>query len=173
MAVINIAFTSPINAPDASPILTQEQVWTGLKRKVRRAYEFVPVITACEVISEEGPEDGYKVVRRATFAPGIREVDTVVETCIHYPPNRVDFHQEDGSHVANIVSKGPDGELLMTYSFGWRHPDIAQDSEEAHKIEENYWKVRRRAAMWKHSVSYTYMMYYVRCANNPIDRCPR
>ncbi|KAH7009872.1 hypothetical protein EDB80DRAFT_892003 [Ilyonectria destructans] len=146
MAVINIAFTSPINPPGASPILTQEQVWTGLERKVRRAYEFVSVITACEVISEEGPEDGYKVVRQATFAPGIRKGgDTAVETCLHYPPNRVDFHQEDGSNVANIVSKGPDGELLMTYSFGWRHPDIAEGSEEAKKIEENYWKMSKIA----------------------------
>ncbi|KAF7556402.1 hypothetical protein G7Z17_g1455 [Cylindrodendrum hubeiense] len=146
MAIISLAYTSPINPSGASPVLTQAQVWTGLKRKVRRAYEFVPVITACEVISEEDTENGYKVVRQATFAPGIRDGgNTVQETCLHYAPTRVDFHQEDGTNISNIVSKGADGELLMTYAFEFRHPDVAEGSEEAKDIQEKYWKMSKMA----------------------------
>lgn len=138
MVNIHLAYTAPINPPSASPVLTQSQVWTGLKRKVKRAYEFVPVITACEVISEEGNT----VVREATFAAGTLGKDTpaktVREVCVHQAPSRVDFKQEDGSTVSNIVSKGPEGELLMTYSFEWRHGDIQEGSEQETDLRAKY-----------------------------------
>lgn len=144
MVSINIAYTAPINPEGASLALTQAQVWAGLRRKVRHAEEFVPVIVACEVLQEEGE----KVIREVVFAakggphnskPG--ENKPVKETCVHYPPARVDFEQEDGSTISNIVSKGPGGELLMTYSFEWRHPDVAEGSAEAVGLEESHWKV--------------------------------
>ncbi|KAH7126078.1 hypothetical protein EDB81DRAFT_698590 [Dactylonectria macrodidyma] len=142
MVTINLAYTSPINPPGASPVLTQDQVWEALKRKVRTPSDFVPVITTCEVISEEGPEDGFKLVRRVTFVPGFKEDgDTAEETCLHYPPSRIDFHQQDGSSVANIVSRGADGEMLLTFSFQWRHPSVEVGSEQAKEIEEKYWKM--------------------------------
>ena len=129
MVTINLAYTAPINPSGATPVLTESQVWTGLKRKVKRAYEFVPVITACEVESEEGDT----VVRRATFQAGFTGPDsparTVREVCVHMEPSRVDFKQEDGSTVSNIVSRGPEGELLMTYSFEWRNQDAATAEE--------------------------------------------
>ncbi|KAH7136788.1 hypothetical protein B0J13DRAFT_81039 [Dactylonectria estremocensis] len=142
MVTINMAYTSPINPPGATPLLTQDQVWAGLKRKVHHPSDFVPVITACEVVSEEGPEDGFKIVRRVTFVPGFKDHgDTVEETCLHYPPSRVDFHQPDGSSVANIVSRGADDELLLTFSFQWRHPSVEPGSEQAKEIEDKYWKM--------------------------------
>lgn len=36
------------------PILTRAQVLAGLRRKIRFAQEFVPVIESCEVLSDEG-----------------------------------------------------------------------------------------------------------------------
>lgn len=129
MVTINLAYTAPINPEGATPVLTEAQIWTGLKRKVKRAYEFVPVISACEVESEEGNV----VVRNATFqadwnGKGAPE-KKVHEVCVHMEPCRIDFKQEDGSNVTNLVSKGPDGELLMTYSFEWRGQPDAKAEE--------------------------------------------
>lgn len=60
---------------------------------------------------------------------------------MHYEPCRVVFQQEDGSTVTNIISKRPDGELLMSYVFEWRHPDVSAGSEKAAQLEESHWKV--------------------------------
>lgn len=135
MVTINLAYTAPINPPGASPVLTKAQVWAGLKRKVLKPYEFVPVIVGCEVISEKGNT----VVREVTFAADKNGVEQVVlETCVCLPPCREDFQQENGSTISNIVSKGPDGELLMTFSFQWIHEAIAEGSdEEAKQIQEH------------------------------------
>merc|ERR1712054_565637 len=131
MVTINLAYTAPINPAGASPVLTESQVWTGLKRKVRRAHEFVPVIVACEVISEEGNT-------KETNEP-VREV------CVHFPPSRVDFKQDDGSTISNIVSRGPEGELLMTYAFEWKHDHIQEGSDEATATREKYFKMAKMA----------------------------
>lgn len=138
MVTINIAYTAPINPTGAEPKLTQAQIWAGLERKVRRAQEFVPIIVSCDVIAEEQTEKGFTVTREVKFkgaASSIREI------CNHFAPSRVDFEQENGSFISNIVSKGQDGELWMTYAFEWRHPDVAEGSEEAEKLEAEHWKV--------------------------------
>ncbi|RYP16599.1 hypothetical protein DL765_005060 [Monosporascus sp. GIB2] len=144
MVTVNIAYTAPINPAGAEPVLTKSQVWAGLQRKVRRAYEFVPVITSCEVLSEGKTDDGdkVKIVREVVFSPdGPRPGGAAVkEVCVHYPPSRVDFQQEDGSTITNLVSKGPEGELLMTYSFEWRHPDVEEGSAKAAELEETHMK---------------------------------
>lgn len=123
MVTVNIAYTAPINPEGATPVLTESQIWTGLKRKVKRPFEFVPVISACEVESEEGNT----VTRKATFEDGWGGPGSlskqIREVCVHFEPTRIDFNQEDGSIIQNIVSKGPDGELLLTYSFEWRDQD--------------------------------------------------
>ncbi|KAF3012774.1 hypothetical protein E8E14_003920 [Neopestalotiopsis sp. 37M] len=140
---INIAYTAPINPAGAEPKLNQTQIWTGLERKVRHAQEFVAIIVGCDVVSEEQSAKGYLTVTRdVTFkgAPG-----PVREVCTHYAPARVDFEQDNGSFISNIVSKGPDGELLMTYSFAWAHPDVAEGSAEVQKLEADHWKTAKIA----------------------------
>lgn len=145
MVVINLAYTAPINPAGAEPALTQSQVWTGLKRKVRRAPEFVPLILECEVVREDETDGGERVVREVRFAetrgPDSKPGAPIRETCVHYPPSRVDFEQENGSTISNIVSTGPAGELLMTYSFEWRHPDVEQGSAKAAELEQSHRKV--------------------------------
>ncbi|KAF4464296.1 duf1857 domain-containing protein [Fusarium albosuccineum] len=144
MVNFNLAYTAPINPAGAEPVLTRDQVWKGLKRKVRHAQEFVSVIVDCKVITEEVAETGDKVTREVTFVPnlGIRDSNAPAkETVYEFAPSRVDFHQEDGSTVSNIVSSGPDGELLMTYAFEWRHPSIAEGSDEAKALEAKNWKL--------------------------------
>jgi len=144
MVTFNLAYTAPINPSGATPVLSESQIWAGLKRKVRHAEEFVPVIVACEVLSEEGNT----VVRQATFQSDSNPKETtkpVRETCIHLPPSRVDFKQEDGSNISNIVSKGPEGEFMMTYSFEWRHENIKEGSSEERETRVKYEKMAKMA----------------------------
>lgn len=82
MVNIHLAYTTPINPPSAQPVLTHSQCWAGLQRKIRRAYEFVGAITACDVVSEKDNE----VVREVVFREGNRKVR---EVCRSYAPTRV------------------------------------------------------------------------------------
>lgn len=68
MVQIHCAYTAPLNPPGASPVLSREQVWQGLQRKIRRAQDFVPVITSTDVLEER--DGGNEVVRVAHFRAG-------------------------------------------------------------------------------------------------------
>ncbi|WXC59847.1 hypothetical protein SNK03_005704 [Fusarium graminearum] len=147
MFIINLAFTAPINPSGISPVLTEAQVWKGLQRKVRKAHEFVAPILKCEVISEEETKTGIKVTRQVTFAEGARgDTDAVVKEIVHeFAPTRVDFRQPDGSNIYNIVSVDEDGNLLMTYAFEWRHPELDAEGEKAKEQREKYSKMAQVA----------------------------
>ncbi|KAF2190902.1 DUF1857-domain-containing protein [Zopfia rhizophila CBS 207.26] len=121
MVTFNLAYISRINPPGITPILNYPQIWAGLQRKIRFAQEFVPVIESCNVISDK---DG--VVERQ---------DSAREVVRSYEPAWVDFEQDDGTHIRNIVSDGPSGtpsDLHMTYMFEFRLPHI-QEGEAAEK----------------------------------------
>ncbi|KAF2847992.1 DUF1857-domain-containing protein [Plenodomus tracheiphilus IPT5] len=147
MVHIHLSHTSPINPPSASPILTQPQVWAGLQRKIRFAQEFVPVIETCEVLSETTEDDdddvgkggqggGTVVTREVKFKEGAGPKDRAREVVRGFWPSWVDFEQEDGSHIRNIISSGSSGEdhdLYMTYVFEFRFPHIKEGSDEAEK----------------------------------------
>ncbi|KAH9906302.1 DUF1857-domain-containing protein [Xylariomycetidae sp. FL2044] len=154
MVTLNLAYTAPINPAGATPTLTPAQIWAGLRRKVRRAQEFVPVILSCEVLSTEtlpssadGGGGNEQVVREVQFAAGDGRPSgrPIRETCVHYAPCRVVFLQEDGSSIVNVVSRGPEGELYMTYVFEWRRPEVEEGSEEAKALEESNWKMAKMA----------------------------
>ncbi|KAI8629642.1 DUF1857-domain-containing protein [Xylariaceae sp. FL1651] len=148
MVTFNIAYTAPINRAGATPVLTQAQVWEGLKIKVRQAQDFVKAITKCEVLSEEAlPTGELQVTREVQFVAGTTHGNggVVKEVCVHYAPCRVVFKQEDGSTVTNVISQGPDGELLMSYIFEWRHSDVTEGSERASQLEEAHWKMAKMA----------------------------
>lgn len=123
MSTNNIAFTARLNPAGASPILTEDQVWTGLLLKIKSAETFVrKAIQSTTVISEStDPSTGNPVtVREVVFCENRRKVR---ETVTAYKPSRVAFVQPDGSAITNIVSEDADGELYMTYTFEWRHPE--------------------------------------------------
>ncbi|KAI1342773.1 hypothetical protein F5Y15DRAFT_268674 [Xylariaceae sp. FL0016] len=146
MVTFNLAYTAPINPSGASPVLTQAQVWEGLKIKVRAAQEFVPVITGCDVVSEEtSPAGNLQVTRDVKFKPGGPSKTEAREVCVHYAPCRVVFEQEDGSTVTNVVSRDAGGNLMMSYVFEWRHPGMSEGSEEVAKLEEGHWKMAKMA----------------------------
>ncbi|KAF1987903.1 DUF1857-domain-containing protein [Aulographum hederae CBS 113979] len=144
MVKIHLAYTAPINPPSASPLLTEAQIWQGLVRKVRRAYEYVPIITRCDVVSEKEGE----ITRVVNFKEGTGPPGDVREVCKLMEPCRIDFLQTDGSTISNIVSDGPSGEtsdLMMTYSFEWVHPNIEAGSEEEKAKMIQYKKMARGA----------------------------
>jgi hypothetical protein len=129
MVTLHLAHTSPINPPNATPVLSPAQIWAGLQRKIRFAQEFVPVIESCEVLEEK---DGV-VTREVVFKKGMGPKDRAKEVVRGFWPSWVDFEQEDGSHIKNIISDGADGGLYMTYAFEFRLPGVQEGSEQAEK----------------------------------------
>lgn len=86
MPTVHLSYTSAINKPGASPVLTVPQIWAGLQRKVRFAQEFVPVIESCTVLEEK--EDG-TVVRDVKFKEGAGPKPQARETVREYYPSWV------------------------------------------------------------------------------------
>lgn len=86
MVVVNCAYTEQINPEGASPILTRDQIWKGLQRKIRRAQDFVAPIESCDVLEEKENE----VVREAHFKEFMGQpAHSVKEVCKSYPPTKV------------------------------------------------------------------------------------
>lgn len=52
----------------------------------------------------------------------------------------IEFFQSVGSasRVLNIVSTGADGELYLTFTFEWEHPEIQAGSREAVEKQREY-----------------------------------
>ena len=147
MAVFRLAYTEPINPAGSSPVLTWSQVWAGFQRKLKNGHEFVPSIQSCEIVSEDSTEN--TVTRDVIFKAGQGPKGggaTVKEFCKSYEPVRVDFRQEDGSSITNLISSGSGGaeDLYMTFAFEWRHADVEDGSEEAKRLEGAHQKVSQR-----------------------------
>lgn len=86
MVLLYLSYTSKINKEGDAPVLTIDQVWKGLQRKVRFAQEFVPIIESCTVIEEK--EDG-TVVRDVKFKEGAGPKPQARETVKEYYPSWV------------------------------------------------------------------------------------
>ncbi|KAF5567873.1 hypothetical protein FNAPI_447 [Fusarium napiforme] len=142
MVNINLAYSAPINPSGASPILSEAQIWNGLRRKVRKAHEFVAPILECEVLSEEQTELSTKVTRQVVFGKEARgsNGNVVKEVVYEFAPTRVDFYHPDGSKIFNIVSVDQEGNLMLTYAFEWRHPGVEAESEQAKELRDKYMK---------------------------------
>jgi len=98
MVTINCAYTEQINPAGASPVLSRDQVWAGLQRKIRKAQDFVPIITGCDVLKEKEDE----VVREAHFKErdGI-PAHSVKEVCKSYYPAKVSPGRIHNQHRGN------------------------------------------------------------------------
>lgn len=84
-----IAFTAPINPTGATPVLSRDQVWAGLHRKVRHAEEFVGNAIKSTTVLEEKKDDLGRdvVVRECVFREGNRKVK---EVCTFFPQMKVE-----------------------------------------------------------------------------------
>lgn len=150
MVRLYVNYTAPINPPSATPYLSQSQIWAALQRKVRRAQDFVPAITSCTVLEEHDNV----ITRNVVFAPGFMgdAAKTVKEVCVSDEPTRVEFRQEDGTTILNVVGWGPgfgnEGNaegglgLYLTYLFEWERADLVRGSDQWEKEMEKYRKVR-------------------------------
>lgn len=140
----NIAYTAPINPPSASPVLTYAQIWQGLELKIRAGQDFVGgAIVSTDVISTSQTEHGNPItVREVVFRDGNRRVQ---EECIAFKPMKVEFHQPNGSKVQNVISQDGDGNLYMTYTFEWLHPELEGDDAGLAAAKEKEWGVGKMA----------------------------
>ncbi|KAK5075998.1 hypothetical protein LTS08_002507 [Lithohypha guttulata] len=142
-----LAYTAPINPDGATPVLSKDQVWQGLQRKVRQAQVFVPnAIKSTQVLSEEKDEHGREVVKREVIF--IENDRKARESCVFFPQMKVEAHkfiQSDGTKVLNTISDGAGGQLYMTYQFEWF---MAEDTP----VEKQQENIKKWEAMSKTAV---------------------
>ncbi|THC94325.1 hypothetical protein EYZ11_006201 [Aspergillus tanneri] len=145
MLTLHIAYTEPVNSDDSIPPLTHEQVWNGLKCKVRRPQDFIPSLTDCKVIEER--DDGNFVVREALVAPELKASPmagiSAREECRLYPPTRTYFTLPNESVVQNILSVVPDNMLYLTFTYDWKFENMEPGTEEARNIEESHMDIAK------------------------------
>ncbi|KAJ6484456.1 DUF1857-domain-containing protein [Mycena vitilis] len=130
----SFAVTRPVNPPGVEPVITEEQLWKGLEYKARnpagRAIAFVPVITSCKVIDD----NGNKLVREVTFA-GSEEV--ITENVEAHAAAIVYFEMNTGLRVTNTISYGPNDEIFLTYGFANGLPGVPADQPKPSAKELN------------------------------------
>src|ERR1700761_5836723 len=85
MVTLTYAYTAPINPPNVTPLLTRPKVFASLRRKVRNAHEFVPIIMGCNVLKE----DGNVVTREVLFKEGEGPSGWIKEVCVEHYPTKV------------------------------------------------------------------------------------
>ncbi|KAG6841517.1 hypothetical protein C0991_010131 [Blastosporella zonata] len=106
----SFAASRPVNPPGVTPVLTEEQLWKGLGIKARQPKKFVPMISSCEVLSD----DGNKIVRSVSFnngAPVTERVELHGNTIAYFEM------ESTGIRITNIVSYDESGSLVLTFSF--------------------------------------------------------
>jgi len=101
--------------------------------KIKNPQKFLPVINSCDVIpNREGDKLRDDVITRVvTFKPNPEK--KVTEVCRCFEPMKVDFHQDDGSMVGNIISDGPSGkpeDIHLTFTFQWLNQDVEKGKED-------------------------------------------
>ncbi|KAJ6571584.1 hypothetical protein B0H19DRAFT_1130402 [Mycena capillaripes] len=114
------AATRPVNPPGVEPVITEEQLWKGLEYKARNPSAFVPMISSCKVTVD----DGKKLVREVTFGSSPVIVTEDIEA---HAATIVYFEMNTGIRVTNVVSYGPNDEMLLTYGFANGIPGIPAD----------------------------------------------
>lgn len=137
MVNINLSLSVPLNPPGASPIITLKHAWAAFVHKARRPQDFIPVVSSCTIISETPTSIACEV----SFHPGVGHERVIREVCTLHPPCRIDYEIEGGSTAVNTISEMPDGELIMTFTFGWAHPDVEEGSDEERQLRDKHFEV--------------------------------
>jgi len=128
--MIKVDKTLPVN-PDKSgntPILTRDDLWNGLMRKVDDAKPFVPLMTKCEVTQRF--ENG--VVRDIVF-DGME----LKERIIFYPKERVEFLRvgvgDEMGTIWNEILEDEKGELHLRFAFELEVPNLTEEQEQEYE----------------------------------------
>ncbi|KAJ6571602.1 hypothetical protein B0H19DRAFT_1255561 [Mycena capillaripes] len=122
------AATRPVNPPGVEPVITEEQLWKGLEYKARNPVRFVPMMSASKTISEEGN----KLVREMTIGN-----TTVKEETESHPATIIYMELSTGVRMTNVISYGPNNELLLTYGFANGIPGVAAEKPKPSAKELN------------------------------------
>ncbi|KAJ6608270.1 hypothetical protein B0H10DRAFT_2303130 [Mycena sp. CBHHK59/15] len=125
MTTYSFATTRLVNQSGTEPVVTEEQLWKGLEFKARNpTARFRP-----DDLFEQGCK---KLVRELTVGTTvIREEIEVNEATIVY------FEMDTGLRVMNVISYGPNDELLLTYSFANGIPGVPADKPKPSAKELN------------------------------------
>ncbi|KAJ7487886.1 DUF1857-domain-containing protein [Mycena latifolia] len=124
------AVTRPVNPPGAEPVITEEQLWKGLEHKARNPSAFIPMISSCKVIVDEGK----KLVREVTFGSSPEVITEHIEA---HDATIVYFEMNTGIRVTNVISYGASDEILLTYGFANGIPGVATDKPKPSAKELN------------------------------------
>ncbi|KAJ7643254.1 hypothetical protein B0H17DRAFT_1216160 [Mycena rosella] len=116
----SFAITRPVNPPGAAPVLTEEQLWKGLEYKARNPAAFVPMISSSKTTFDEGN----KLVRELTLP---HSPDIIKEEIASHAATIMYFEMSTGLRITNVISYGPENELLLTYSFANGLPGVPAD----------------------------------------------
>ncbi|KAJ7274889.1 DUF1857-domain-containing protein [Mycena rebaudengoi] len=133
------AATRSVNPLGAEPIITETQLWKGLEFKARNPVAFVPMIASSVVTSDNGKN----IVRelRLKHAPDV----VVTEEIEAHEAAIVYFELSIGTRVTNIISYGPDDELLLTFSFANGIPGVPAEKPSANELNATVGKTVERA----------------------------
>ena len=137
MVTINLALTVPINPPGSHPSITHAQAWSALVRKAHRPQDFIPVVSSCTILTETPT----RISSEVSFHPGVGHARVIREVCTLHAPCRIDYELEGGSTAVNTVSEMPGGELVLTFVFGWVHPEIREGSEDEKRLRAGHIEV--------------------------------
>ena len=58
----NVAFTEPVNVPNAPTKLTADELWLGIRHGGRHPHDFAPYVKSCEII------DRFKIEKENVLA---------------------------------------------------------------------------------------------------------
>ena len=105
MLTLHIAYTEPVNGTDrATPTLTREQVWNGLKLKARCPEAFIPSFDDSRVVEER--ENGCVIVREAHVSADLHESPMAGkwtrEECRLHAPVKVSAPRSFVSHSSSL-----------------------------------------------------------------------
>jgi hypothetical protein len=113
-----------VNAPGASPRLSQEQVWRGLVMKAENAVLFVPRMQSCTVLERwadgllrEVMNDGHRFQEKIGFTPPVEVLFERVGTA------------DNAGWITNVISESEHG-LLLTFTFSVALPGVAPGTKE-------------------------------------------
>ncbi|TID26324.1 DUF1857-domain-containing protein [Venturia nashicola] len=148
MTIIYAAATAVVNPPGVEPFIGQNQLWEALELKRTQVQQlnkqpqrFLAVIDTCKVLEDRDDT----ILREVKFKDGGGEFTapiigkTIQERVTHRAPVSstsgagVEIFNVVGnaSRVLNIVSTGASpGELYLTFTFEWDHPEIERGSAE-------------------------------------------
>jgi hypothetical protein len=109
-----------VNPAGSDPVLSADEVWSGLVMKAENALPFVPAMTKCDVI-ERGSD---WLLREISF-----EGQSSRERITLRAPIQVHFERlgENGSFIENTISTSESG-LILAFTFGMNFPGIAAGS---------------------------------------------